>query len=177
MMGRSQKSEEINTKEKKSTPTVKKTNYKREAEELTIELAEAKDKYLRLFAEFENYKKRNSKERFDLIKTAGQDTISAILPVLDDFDRAKKSAEDSTNDERLSDGVLLVYNKLYAVLKNKGLTEMESTGEIFDPELHEAITEIPTSKEKDKGRIADTIEKGYYLNDKIIRFAKVVVSK
>ncbi len=155
----------------------KKTSAKEELKEVKIELGESKDKYLRLFAEFENYKKRNSRERLDLLKTAAQGTISAILPVLDDFDRAKKSAEDEKNDEQLSEGILMVYNKIYSVLGNKGLQPMESTGEVFDAELHEAITELPVSDEKMKGKIIDTVERGYYLNEKIIRFAKVVVGK
>ena len=142
-----------------------------------IEIKEAKDKYLRLFAEFENFKKRNMRERIDLMKTAAQDTMKVILPVLDDFDRAKKSAEDEKSSEQLSEGVLMVYNKLYTVLGNKGLKAMESTGEVFDPEIHEAITEIPAPNDDMKGKVIDTVENGYYLNDKIIRFAKVVVGK
>jgi len=145
--------------------------------ELEIELGQAKDKYLRLFAEFENFKKRNMRERLDLLKTAGQDTVRKILPVLDDFDRAKLSAEDESSEEQLSDGVLMVYNKLYSVMANMGVQPMETTGETFDPELHEAITEIPAPTEDMKGKIIDTVEKGYHLNDKIIRFAKVVVGK
>jgi len=155
----------------------KKSGSKKEIEELKLQVEESKDKYLRLFAEFENYKKRNTKERFDLMMSAGQETMKVILPVLDDFDRAKKSAEDESTTEQLSDGVLMVYNKLYSVLGNKGLKAMESTGEKFDPELHEAISEIPAANEEQKGIIIDTVETGYYLNDKIIRFAKVVVGK
>jgi len=155
----------------------KKGGSKKEVEELKLQIEEAKDKYLRLFAEFENYKKRNTKERFDLMMTAGQETMKVILPVLDDFDRAKKSAEDESTTEQLSDGVQMVYTKLYSVLGNKGLKPMESTGEKFDPELHEAISEIPAASEEQKGIIIDTVETGYYLNDKIIRFAKVVVGK
>jgi len=146
-------------------------------EELEIQIKESKDKHLRLFAEFENFKKRNMRERIELMKTAAQDTMQTILPVLDDFDRAKKSAEDESSSEQLSEGVLMVYNKLYTVLANKGLTPMESTGKKFDPELHEAITEIPAATDDQKGMVIDTVETGYYLNDKIIRFAKVVVGK
>jgi len=138
--------------------------------ELEQELGEAKDKYLRLFAEFDNYKKRTVKERLDLISTAGRETISAILPVLDDFDRAKKSADDEASNEVFTEGVL-------GILSSKGVTPMESTGETFDPELHEAITEIPSPTEDMKGKVIDTIEQGYFLNDKIIRHAKVVVGK
>lgn len=150
---------------------------KKKVEELTQEVADLKDKYLRLFAEFDNYKKRTVKERLDLLRTAAQDTISSLLPVLDDFDRAKKNAEDTGSDETFSEGVLLVYNKLTAAMKNHGLEIMESTGEDFDPELHEAISEIPAPDESMKGKVIDTIEQGYYLRDKIIRHAKVVVGK
>ena len=148
---------------------------KKELEEKTIELAELKDKYLRLFAEFDNYKKRTVKEKLTLMKTASQDIMESILPVLDDFDRAKKSADDENNSEVFSEGVSMVYNKLNSLLKSKGLEQMNSTGETFDPELHEAITEIPAPTEDMKGKIIDTIEQGYYLNDKIIRYARVVV--
>jgi len=146
-------------------------------EEMKIELSESKDKFLRLFAEFENYKKRNTRERLDLLKTAAQDTIYSILPVLDDFDRAKISAEDENTNELLSEGILMVYEKLYRTLEQRGLAPMSSDGEVFDPELHEAITEIPAPNEDQKGRVIDTVEKGYLLNEKIIRFAKVVVGK
>lgn len=145
--------------------------------ELEAELAESKDKYLRVFAEFENFRKRSMKERLDLMKTAAQDTIKDLLPVLDDFDRAKAAADDENSDEQLSEGVVLVYNKLYKILGNKGLASMESTGELFDPELHEGITEIPAPSDDMKGKVIDTIEKGYTLNEKIIRYAKVVVGK
>lgn len=148
-----------------------------ELEETKVELAEAKDKYLRLFAEFENYKKRNTKERIELMGSAAKGTLLKIIPVLDDFDRYKKSAEDDASKEKMSDGVLMVYNKLYSTLKGLGLEPMETNGESFDAEVHEAITEIPAPSEEMKGKIVDTIEKGYQLNDKIIRFAKVVVGK
>lgn len=163
--------------EKKSKKKKKGSKDKEQIEELELQLTESKDKHLRLFAEFENFKKRNMRERIELMKTAAQDTMQTILPVLDDFDRAKKSAEDESSTEQLSEGVLMVYDRLYKVLGNKGLTAMESTGEDFDPEIHEAITEIPAPSEDMKGKVIDTVEKGYYLNDKIIRFAKVVVGK
>lgn len=163
--------------EKPKKRSRKKSTDKEKIDELTQEVAELKDKYLRLFAEFDNYKKRTVKERLDLLRTAAQDTIASLLPVLDDFDRAKKTADDEGTDETFSEGVLLVYNKLYSVLKNHGLEQMESDGAEFDPELHEAITEIPAPDDKLKGKVIDTIEKGYYLRDKIIRHAKVVVGK
>lgn len=148
-----------------------------EMDQLRAELEEAKDKYLRLFAEFDNFKKRTVKERFDLMKTAAQETITALLPVLDDFDRAKKSAENPDSGEVFSEGVQLVYHKLYQTLHQKGLAPMESSGKPFDPEQHEAITDIPAPTDELKGVVLDTIEKGYFLHDKIIRYAKVVVGK
>lgn len=148
-----------------------------EMEKMRQEQQELKDKYLRLFAEFDNYKKRTLKEKVELMKTAAQDTMTALLPVLDDFDRAKANAEDETSAEPFSTGVQLVYEKLYASLMQKGLKPMESTGKDFDPDLHFAFTEIPAPSEDLKGKIVDTIEKGYFLRDKIIRHAKVVIGK
>ena len=133
---------------------------------------EIKDKYLRLFAEFDNYKRRSSRERLDILKTASSDIIRELLPVLDDFDRAK-----SQNEEGLSEGIQLIYDKLFSNLSKKGLTAVESTGEAFDAEVHEAIVQIPAPTEEMKGKVIDTVEKGYALNDKIIRYAKVVVGK
>lgn len=147
-----------------------------DAEALAQQLNELKDKYMRMFAEFDNYKKRSVREKLDWIKTAAQDTMTALLPVLDDFDRAKKFAEDK-KEGGWSEGVELVYQKLYNILRQKGLEAMESTGQPFDPELHDAITEIPAPTEELKGKVVDTVEKGYRLNDKIIRHAKVVVGK
>lgn len=129
-----------------------------------------KDKYMRLFAEFDNHKKRTIKEKLDLMRTASQDIMAALLPVLDDFDRAKANSE-------LSDGINLVYQKLHKILENKGLESMDSDGQPFDPEFHEAVTEIPAPSEDMKGKVVDTVEKGYILGEKIIRHAKVVVGK
>lgn len=169
------------TPKKKSTKkTSKKSNQskaEKALEEKTMELAELKDKYLRLFAEFDNYKKRTIKEKLELMKTASQDVLEHLLPVLDDFDRAKQSADDENNSEVFPEGVSLVYEKLYNLLRSKGLEAMISNGEVFDAELHDAITEIPAPSEDLKGKVVDTVEKGYKLNDKIIRHAKVVVGK
>ena len=146
--------------------------------ELRQQVGELKEKYVRLYAEFENFKKRSIREKIDWMKTAAQDTMTALLPVLDDFDRAKKfSSGENDKGGGLSEGVELVYQKLYKTLNQKGLEPMESTGQVFDPELHEAISEIPAPSEDMKGKIIDTIEKGYRLNEKIIRHAKVVVGK
>lgn len=150
---------------------------KKENEELQAKADELQDKYLRLFAEFDNYKKRTMKEKIDLMATAARDTVASLLPVLDDFDRAKTIAESGSSTETFSEGVALVYQKLYNTLNQRGLSPMESTGEVFDPELHEAITEIPVPTEDMKGKIVDTIEKGYKLKETIIRHAKVVVGK
>lgn len=144
---------------------------------LQVQNEELKDKYLRLYAEFENYKKRTLKEKLDYMATAAQDTLTALLPVLDDFVRAKKAADAENSPEPFSEGVALVYHKLNTILKNKGLTAMESTGQTFDPEFHEAVVEIPAPSEDMKGKVIDTIETGYQLKDKIIRYAKVVVGK
>ena len=164
-------------KESKSGRRKKKRKSSDELIEIQQELGELKEKYLRLFAEFDNYKKRNVKERMELINSAAKNTLTSILPILDDFDRAKKSADDENSSEVFSEGVSMVYKRLYSVLEQQGLEAMDSDGESFDPEFHEAISEIPAPNEDQKGIIIDTIEKGYLLNDKIIRHAKVVVGK
>ncbi len=146
------------------------------AEKLQTELDEQKDKYIRLFAEFDNFKKRNAKERYELMQTAGKDIITSLLDVLDDCDRAEKQLQNS-EDEQVKQGVQLVFNKLRSILQAKGLKAMESISTAFDVEKHEAITEIPAPAEELKDKVVDEIQKGYYLNDKIIRFAKVVVGK
>ncbi|MEL7251086.1 MAG: nucleotide exchange factor GrpE [Bacteroidota bacterium] len=138
---------------------------------------ELRNKYLRLMAEFENYKKRTVRERVDLLNTAAQDTLTALLPVLDDFDRALNLPEEQRNSPAFQEGIQLVYQKLNNTLKQRGLEVMESTGQDFDPELHEALTEIPAPTEELKGKIVDTIERGYTLKGKIIRYAKVVTGK
>ncbi|MEP3211346.1 MAG: nucleotide exchange factor GrpE [Maribacter sp.] len=144
-------------------------------EKLQEELGKEKDKFLRLFAEFENYKKRTSKERIDLFKTAGQEVIVSLLPVMDDFDRAMKELAKS-EDKEMFKGVELINNKFRETLKNKGLTEAEAKqGDSFDAEIHDAITQIPAPNKKLKGKIIDVVEKGYKLGDKIIRHPKVVV--
>ena len=145
-------------------------------EKMQTELEEQKDKYLRLFAEFDNFKRRNAKERIELIQTAGKDVIISMLEVLDDCDRAEKQLNESNDIATQKEGVQLVFNKLRSKLQAKGLTAMESINTEFDVEKHEAITEIEVS-EKQKGKVVDEVEKGYYLNNKIIRFAKVVVGK
>jgi molecular chaperone GrpE len=141
---------------------------------LTADLAEQKDNYLRLYADFENYKKRALKDRSDLIKSAGADTLAALLPVLDDFDRAMKAMETAA-DSPVKEGVTLIHNKLISTLEQRGLKVMVAMGEEFNVDMHEAITNIPVADEAQKGKVVDVLEKGYYLNDKVIRYAKVVV--
>jgi len=171
-------SEEIKDKKtktkKRRSPFFK---YKEEIKEKDEQIKELEDKYLRLFAEFENFKKRMRKENENLISTASENVMKAILPVLDDFDRAKKMADDEESTEQFSEGVNLVYEKLFSVLQAKGLTFEDSTGLDFDAESHEAIAEIPVQDDLQKGKIIDTVEKGYKLNSKIIRYPKVVVGK
>lgn len=144
-------------------------------EKLTQELALEKDKYLRLFAEFENYKRRTSKERIELFKTANQDVLQALLPIIDDFDRAIVEIKKS-NDDVLLKGVELIYDKFNSTLVTKGLETVDiKIGDAFNADFAEAITQIPAPSDKMKGKIIDIIEKGYKLGDKIIRFPKVVV--
>ena len=144
-------------------------------EQVKSELAEAKDKYLRLYSEFENFRRRTAKERLSLIGTANEDIISALLPVLDDFERAEESNK-KAEAENMREGFTLIHNKLKNILEQKGLKVMESKeGMSFDPEVHEAITQTPAPKKKLVGKVVDIIEKGYHLGDKVIRFAKVVI--
>jgi len=144
---------------------------------LKSELMDQKDKYIRLVAEFDNFKKRNIKERIDLIKNASQDMIVDLLPIVDDFERAQKLSVEQQNESIFPEGMNLVYHKLIGLLKSKGLEPMDSNLKDFDPSFHEAITEFPSPSDELKGKVIDTVEKGYLLNDKIIRYAKVVVAK
>ncbi|MCF0039456.1 nucleotide exchange factor GrpE [Dyadobacter fanqingshengii] len=144
-------------------------------EEARIELAELKDKYIRLYADFENFRRRTAKEKLEMISGASADMVKAILPIVDDFERAKVSFESSTEIDALKEGVDLIYTKLSKTLEAKGLKPMESKGETFDAELHESIAQFPAPSEDLKGKVIDEIEKGYFLNDKVIRYAKVIV--
>ncbi|MEO6960415.1 MAG: nucleotide exchange factor GrpE [Puia sp.] len=146
-------------------------------EKLSAELQEQKDKYLRLFAEFDNYKRRTSRERLELMQTAGIEIIVSLLDTLDDCDRAEKQLQQSADTDGTREGVLLVFNKLRSVLQSKGLRPMISIHTDFDVEKHEAISEIPAPSPKLAGKVIDEVTRGYYLNDKIIRFAKVIVGK
>lgn len=184
-MSTKNKAEEVEQEELKNQAEVEVENSQDTTEGETVEVSKEeqlqgdldkeKDKFLRLFAEFENYKKRTSKERMDLFKTAGQEVIVSMLPILDDFDRAMKEISKS-KDKELVKGVELIQNKFKETLKNKGLQEIKiKEGDAFDAEVHDAITQIPAPNKKLKGKIIDVIEKGFTLGDKIIRHPKVVV--
>ena len=149
----------------------------KELEKLKKEVELYKDKYVRLFAEFDNYKRRNAKERMELIQTAGKEVITDLLDVLDDCDRAEKQMNNSTDIDQVKEGVQLVFNKLRNTLQSKGLKAMESLDTKFDVEKHEAIAEVEVPEKSKKGKVIDEIVKGYSLNNKLIRFAKVVVGK
>jgi molecular chaperone GrpE len=157
--------EEVNVTDEKEKQLAE---YKAKYEEMN-------DKYLRLYSEFDNFRKRTAKERIELIQTAGEDIFKSILPVLDDFERAIKSNAETTDVKAVNDGVNLIFNKLKSTLTQKGLAEMKAVGETFDADVHEAITNIPAPSDDLKGKVVDELEKGYSLNGKIIRFAKVVI--
>ncbi len=138
---------------------------------------ELNDKYLRLVAEYDNYRKRTLKERMELIKSAGEDTLINFLPIMDNIDRAKKSVDEAKDIEAVKEGINLIYKHIFDFLTERGIKEIKAIGEPFDTDLHEAITKIPAPEEKMKGKVIDVIEKGYKLNDKVLRFAKVVVGE
>jgi molecular chaperone GrpE len=140
---------------------------------LQDELAEAKDKYLRLYAEFDNFRRRTAKERIELIQSAGEQLLKALLPVADDFDRAEKSFTGKTDKE--AEGFFLIQNKFRKILEQNGVKEMDTSNGEFNPDVHDAITQVPAQDEKQKGKIVDVVEKGYVLNEKVIRHAKVVI--
>jgi len=146
-----------------------------ELDKAKADAAEWKDKYVRLYAEFDNYKRRTSKERIDLLKTANEELMVSLIPVLDDFDRALKNIPSTEENKALREGVDLIYHKFNKTLLQKGLLPMNAQGELFNSELHEAITQIPSPTEDMKGKVVDEVEKGYYLGDKVIRYAKVVI--
>lgn len=140
-------------------------------------MKELNDKYLRLYSDFDNFRKRTMKEKADLISSASSGVVKDLLPVMDDFERAIQSNQTSEDLEGLKEGFLLIYNKMKNILTSKGLKPMESKGLPFDADLHEAVTNIPAPSEEEKGKVVDEIEKGYYLNEKVIRYAKVVVGQ
>lgn len=176
-----QKNETVE-KEKSQSKEEKKENVDNEVieekEETTEEkLKEFQDKYLRLSAEFDNYRKRTLKEKIELTKTAGEDILMKLLPVKDDFERALQSIEEAKDIEGVKEGIHLIYNKFSEFFKQQGIKEIEALNKEFDTDLHEAVTKIPTSDKDLKGKIVDVIEKGYFLNEKILRYPKVVVGE
>lgn len=168
------KSKDTEEKEQKETQT--KEPQRSKEEKLRDELQAQKDKYMRLVAEFENYKKRTSKERLDLFKSANREVMQALLPVIDDFDRAMKELDKDDNDQ--FKGIKLIHNKLNDTLRSQGLTKINvKEGDKFDADIHEAVTQVPAPKSELKGKIVDVVEKGYSLGEKILRFPKVVTGK
>lgn len=174
-------SEQVETDSKKSKKCRKQKKEDeakdKEIEELKAQAEEQKDRYLRLSAEFDNYRKRTLKERSDLLKTASGDTLSGMLPVLDDLERAMASMEKATDVSAVLEGVKLIYSKLQEFLKNKGVVEIDAMNQVFDTDLHEALTKIPAPTEDLKGKVVDVIQKGYKIEGKVIRYAKVVVGE
>lgn len=148
-----------------------------ETKKLEKELEEQKDKYIRLFAEFDNFKRRTSKENIELRQTAGREVIASLLDVLDDMDRAEKQMQESEEEKTLKEGILLIFNKFRKILESKGLKSIETLNTEFDVEKDEAVSEVAVEDEKLKGKVVAELQKGYFLNDKLIRFAKVVVGK
>jgi len=161
------------TQSEEPTAEVKKEDLADPVKKLKDELAESKDKFIRLYAEFDNFRRRSSKEKLEMIQSANEQLLNALLPVADDFDRAEKSFKDKNDKE--SEGFFLIQNKFRKILEQYGVKPMEALHSNFNPDLHEAITQVPAPEEKLKGKIIDVVEKGYLLNDKVIRFAKVVV--
>jgi molecular chaperone GrpE len=169
---------EVNQQEENNTENEQVAESSAELSELDkakVDGAEWKEKYVRLYAEFDNYKRRTSKERVELLKTANEDLMVSLVPVIDDFDRAMKNIPVTEENKSLREGVELIYHKFNKTLQQKGLTPMNAQGEAFNSDLHEAITQIPASTEELKGKVVDEVEKGYYLGEKVIRFAKVVI--
>ena len=163
-------------KEKKSCKKDKKAELESEIEDLKSKIAKEKDDYIRLMAEFDNFRRRSAEERIKLIETASEDMILGILPVLDDFERALKVLNESSDSDASKEGMLLMYNKLISLLKSKGVTQIATENEEFNTDLHEAVAQFPVEEQDKKGKIFDVVLTGYMLGTKVIRFAKVVVS-
>jgi molecular chaperone GrpE len=164
-------------KDSKKDKSHKKNKAEEQLEKAENELIDLKDKHIRLQAEFDNYRKRTMKERMELLKTASESVLVNILPVIDDFDRAIQTLDGIESDAPVKEGVSLIYNKFQEFLKQNGVKEIEAKGKDFDTDLHEAITTFPAPTEDLKGKIIDVVQKGYYLNDKIIRHSKVVIGE
>lgn len=164
-------------KAKKEDKKSKQDQIDEKIEALGNELLELKDKHIRLQAEFDNYRKRTMKEKMELIKSGGESVIVNILPVIDDFERALMAFSEMKDDDPLKQGISLIYSKFKEFLKQNGITEIEAKEKDFDTDLHEAVTKIPAPKEELKGKVVDVIQKGYLMNDKVIRFSKVVIGE
>lgn len=167
-------------KEQKGKKTPSQTKKNKNIEKIKIleeSYNELNDKYLRLSAEYDNYRKRTLKERMDLIKSAAEDTLINFLPIMDNIDRAKKSVDDAKDIEAIKEGINLIYKHIFDFLTERGIKEIEATGKTFDTDLHEALTKIPAPSKNMKGKVVDVIEKGYKLKDKVLRYAKVVVGE
>ena len=165
-----------NKEEMKEKPTKSKHKKEENVEKLEEEIIQVNDKYLRLYSEFDNYRKRTLKEKIDLSKTASAEVISSILPVLDDFERAIKAFEiSSESTDALKHGIILIFNKFVTILSQQGLQQIKSIGEVFNTDFHEAITNLTVDDPEQKGKVIDEVEKGYLLHGKVIRYAKVVV--
>ena len=172
--------EMINNEEQSAVNQEQEQNQAEAVSEMDLlkkELEEQKEKFIRLYADFDNFKRRSAKERVELIQTAGREVIQSLLEVMDDCDRAEKQMQKSDDVAQIKEGIQLVFIKLRNTMHSKGLKEMKTIGEEFNADFHEAITEIPVGDENMKGKVVDEVEKGYTLSDKIIRFAKVVVGK
>lgn len=161
--------------EKKSSK--KESKDKKRIEELEQQLKEMQDKYLRLSAEFDNYRKRTLKEKMELTKSAGEDVLKDILPVMDNFERAQQSVQEAQDIDAVREGIDLIYNRFKEFLQQNGVKEIEAVNQPFDTDVHEAVTKIPAPEEDMKGKVVDVVQKGYYLNDKVLRYAKVVVGE
>lgn len=164
-------------KKKKSSKNSELEKVEKELEETRYKLSDINDRYIRLSAEFDNYRKRTLKEKTDMIKTAGGEALTDVIPVIDDFERALSVIDKAVDVNAVKDGVILIYNKFKEFLKAKGITEIEALNQEFDTDFHEALTKIPAPSEEQKGKVVDVIQKGYKIEEKVIRYAKVVIGE
>jgi len=174
---KSVKESKSKNKKKKSKKETKPSKQELLISDLEQEKNEYKEKFIRLYSEFENFRKRTAKEKIDLITNASEDIITSLLSVIDDFERAIKNNTDSNDIEAMKEGFSLIYNKTLGILKQKGLSSMDSNNKEFDTNFHEAIAKVPTSNKDDNNKIIDVVEKGYCINEKVIRYAKVVIGE
>lgn len=171
-----EKETEINEQDSQNIEKDLESESTEKVEDLGQKLIEMNDKYLRLYSDFENYRKRTSKEKLDMIKFASEDTIKDLLPIIDDYERAMEDIDNQDISDTTKEGLRLIYSKLMNTLTQKGVKPINAKGELFDENIHEAVTQIPAQCNEDKGRVIDEITKGYFMFDKVIRFSKVVVA-